>query len=143
MVRNYKQGNGSVKIKPAHFVFSLIMLVGLVLCYYRCLVFGHHLDAIFVGLFQMLLGLQLTHDGLHGAVSSTSWLNMLAGWASLPFVYSPIPWLIQHDVQHHVYTNEITDIDLHYLTPYLRVTPLLRYSFWNAVNLFWVFCYIL
>ena len=137
MVNEYKKVHGS-KIKTEHAGLAFVFFVILVMSYYQAVVYGNAWAAVLVGVVQMLLGLQLTHDGLHGAVSHIPFVNFLSGLTSLPFVYAPVPWLIQHDVQHHVYTNEIRDVDIHHLRPYLRVSPLLKHNFFNNFNMLWL-----
>ncbi|CAB4070384.1 E1.14.19.3 [Lepeophtheirus salmonis] len=72
-----------------------------------------------IGLCYALIGLNIQHDGNHGAVSSKPWLNRLAG-LSMNFIgHSSVDWVHQHDVQHHIYTNDV-DLD-----PDIDGTPLL------------------
>ena len=55
----------------------------------------------------------VAHDGTHRAISSTSWVNELAGGIGLFFLfpYAPMPVARWIHMQHHRFTNAETDPD--------------------------------
>ena len=55
----------------------------------------------------------VAHDGTHRAISSTSWVNELAGGIGLFFLfpYAPMPVARWIHMQHHRFTNAKTDPD--------------------------------
>ena len=61
------------------------------------------------GLAGSHIGLSIQHDGNHGAFSTTSWLNRLAGWGMDVIGASSAAWEYQHVVGHHQYTNLVSD----------------------------------
>ncbi|XP_040575456.1 uncharacterized protein [Lepeophtheirus salmonis] len=100
-----------------------------------------------IGLCYALIGLNIQHDGNHGAVSSKPWLNRLAG-LSMNFIgHSSVDWVHQHDVQHHIYTNDVDldpDIDgtplyrLNPLKPLLKIHGLQYIYYFMIINLYGV-----
>lgn len=67
-----------------------------------------------------IYGINLTHDGSHGAVfrgpAKLRWLNVALVYLSLPFFYEPWSWMLQHVYSHHLHTNDLhLDCDTHYL----------------------------
>lgn len=56
-------------------------------------------------------------------------MNRLGMYSTSLMILAPTPWLLQHVAQHHVYTNEENDIDIHHFDPLIRVS---RRSKWAS-----------
>jgi fatty acid desaturase len=78
--------------------------------------------------------MQLSHDGSHFAVSRYPRINALCTWTSLPYIYHPVFWYMQHVLQHHVFTNDKGDVDLIHLSPLGRLSPLARWKWFHRAN---------
>ena len=63
------------------------------------------LAAIAMGVSASFVGTCIQHDGSHGAFSTVSGLNTLAGWTLDMIGASAFTWEIQHVLGHHPYTN--------------------------------------
>jgi len=72
----------------------------------------------------VLVTFNMSHDASHFAISKRPWVNHLASFVSMPLVFAPTSWVIQHVVQHHVYTNDEDDVDLYHFLPLVRVSRL-------------------
>lgn len=68
------------------------------------------------------IGLNIQHDGNHGAASSNPLINTLLGMTQDFLGGSSISWMVHHNTIHHVHCNDITkDKDLE--IPLLRLHP--------------------
>jgi linoleoyl-CoA desaturase len=79
--------------------------------------------AILLGLFAAGIGLNVQHDGGHGAYSSRPWVNRLMARTLELIGGSSYLWRWKHGVFHHTYVNisgHDTDIDLGHLA---RLSP--------------------
>lgn len=97
-----------------------------------------------MGIIHGLIGVNVGHDALHGAYSSSSRLNKIIGY-SYDFVgLSSYVWKISHNFIHHIYTN-IPGVD-HDIgkEPLLRLSPEDKlYSFhkWQHLYIFPLYCF--
>eukprot|EP00484_Ammonia_sp_Unknown_P024327 CAMPEP_0197052058 /NCGR_PEP_ID=MMETSP1384-20130603/26593_1 /TAXON_ID=29189 /ORGANISM="Ammonia sp." /LENGTH=394 /DNA_ID=CAMNT_0042484703 /DNA_START=75 /DNA_END=1259 /DNA_ORIENTATION=+ len=64
--------------------------------------------SILLGLFFAFIGLNIQHDGNHGAVSSNPTINFWMGLTQNYIGGDYMSWIEQHDVQHHIVTNHYT-----------------------------------
>jgi acyl-lipid (7-3)-desaturase (Delta-4 desaturase) len=78
-----------------------------------------YLSAV-LGLSYALIGLNIQHDANHGAISKNPMVNRLFGLTQNWIGGSSISWIHQHDVQHHIHTNDVV------LDPDISGTKLLR-----------------
>jgi acyl-lipid (8-3)-desaturase len=66
---------------------------------------------ILMGIFAHFVGTCIQHDGNHGAFSTSSWLNMFAGWTMDMIGANAFTWRLQHMLGHHPYTNLVNESD--------------------------------
>lgn len=79
--------------------------------------------AMLLGITQGYIGVNISHDALHGSYSSSPRLNRWLGFTFDLCGLSSYIWKITHNTQHHIYTNihgHDYDIDK---PPFLRLTP--------------------
>lgn len=89
-----------------------------------------------LGLFYAFIGLNIQHDANHGAISINPVINRILGLTQNWIGGSSIAWIHQHNVQHHIYTNDI-DLD-----PDISGTILLRLNPNRVWNKWYGFQYI-
>jgi len=63
--------------------------------------------SLFMGCVASFVGTCIQHDGNHGAFSTNSVLNKMAGWTLDMIGASAFTWEFQHMLGHHPYTNLI------------------------------------
>lgn len=78
--------------------------------------------AFIMGLGVAGIGFSIAHDALHGAYSSSAWINNVLGLTFELLGASSYLWKIKHNIIHHTYTN------IHGVDEDLEVSPLLRLS---------------
>lgn len=61
--------------------------------------------AILLGIGEAGIGMSIMHDGAHGSYSSKSWVNKLAASTMFLLGSNTFNWKIQHNIQHHTFTN--------------------------------------
>lgn len=61
--------------------------------------------AVIMGIGEAGVGMSVMHDGVHGAYSSKAWANKFASATMLLLGSSIFNWKIQHNINHHTYTN--------------------------------------
>nr|ACO10922.1 Delta5 fatty acid desaturase A [Caligus rogercresseyi] len=86
--------------------------------------------AISIGLCYASIGLNIQHDGNHGAISRRPWINRLGGLSMNYIGHSSVDWVHQHVVQHHIYTNDVDldpDIDGTFIYRLNPIKPLLQF----------------
>jgi len=60
---------------------------------------------IVIGVGMAGVGMNVMHDGNHGAYSSKKWVNKLMGGSIYILAGNVYNWQVQHNVLHHTYTN--------------------------------------
>jgi linoleoyl-CoA desaturase len=143
--------NRSMWLKAAFFLGGYVLLYGLILSnqFGPWAMLGM---AISLGMFAAFIGFNVSHDALHGAFSSRSWVNDLLGGSFYLLGANPYVWKITHNVVHHTYTNiPEHDEDLGIAPGLIRVDtdeplrPWQRFQQWYAFPLYslaslsWVF----
>lgn len=100
------------------------------LSYYYLLSSGYFIAAIILGIFHGMVGIQVSHDGNHGAYSKNPIICKLAGYSMDLIGASSITWEMQHNIGHHPNSNrkgdfhsEDYDPDSISGYPYIRITP--------------------
>ena len=68
---------------------------------------AHLLLTIVMGIGMAGVGMNVMHDGNHGAYSTKSWVNKLMGGSIYILAGNVYNWQVQHNVLHHTYTNII------------------------------------
>ena len=60
---------------------------------------------VVIGIGMAGVGMNVMHDGNHGAYSSISWVNKMMGGSIYILAGNVYNWQVQHNVLHHTYTN--------------------------------------
>lgn len=120
MLRKHFKGK-SFKMKPWWAVLCISVVLGEAYSAYQFFQ-GSNIAMFVLPVLGWLLTCNVAHDGSHFAVSKKPWLNRLASNAALPMSFPSTCWHIQHVIQHHVYTNDESDVDLYHLLPIVRVS---------------------
>ncbi len=145
-----KKGNALMLFKV---LFYSIVFVSayLILVISAIPVFIQFMLWIVLGLFTAFIGLNISHDAVHGSLSSNKSVNKILGYSFNIIGGNSYVWNITHNIVHHTYTNiEGHDEDIE-LIPLLRMSPhqklrkVHRYQYWYAFffyslsSLLWVF----
>lgn len=130
--------NGAMWAKVAFFLTGYVVLYGLIMSNQFGLwtMLGM---AMLLGAFASFIGFNVSHDALHGSLSSRAWVNDLFGSSFYILGASPYVWKITHNLVHHTYTNipgHDEDIEvapgLIRLDPEEDWRPWQRYQHWYA-----------
>jgi len=81
------------------------------LTYYYGMLKGSILCVILLGVCHSQLGINIMHDGNHGAFSNSKTICWLAGFVMDLMGASSIVWLHQHNIGHHPNCNSSDDIE--------------------------------
>ncbi len=68
-------------------------------------VWAHLLLTVLMGIAMAGIGMNVMHDGNHGAFSNKPWINRLMGSSIYILAGNVYNWQVQHNVLHHTYTN--------------------------------------
>lgn len=124
-----KQHNLTVDSNEMFFKATLLLLTWLTV-YYYALSTGYIFVAMMLGFVHGHIGIQIAHDGNHGAFSKRPWLSKLAVVSMDLMGASSVNWEMQHNVGHHPnsnrkgdYYNEDYDPDAKGGYPLIRMTP--------------------
>ena len=60
---------------------------------------------VVIGVGMAGVGMNVMHDGNHGAFSSKSWINKIMGGSIYILAGNVYNWQVQHNVLHHTFTN--------------------------------------
>lgn len=99
-----KQGNTAMWTKVSIFLMAFMALYALLLSNF----FGAF---AMIGLFLLLgivnafIGFNISHDAMHGSLSTKSWANKLLGYTFHLIGANPYIWHRTHNLVHHTYTN--------------------------------------
>jgi len=96
--------------------------------YYFGFMRGYFVATIFFGIMHSQIGINIMHDGNHGAYSSSPWLCNIASFMMDMMGGSSIVWLHQHNIGHHPNANnsempDAFDPDASSGFPYIRLNP--------------------
>ena len=84
------------------------------------------LGSVIMGLGLAGIGMSVMHDANHGAYSEKRWVNRMMGYSLDLVGGNSFNWKIQHNVQHHTFTNIYGhDLDIRDRMN-LRFTPAVR-----------------
>ncbi|HEU5053070.1 MAG TPA: acyl-CoA desaturase [Hanamia sp.] len=104
-----------------------------------------------LGFFTAFIGLNISHDAIHGALSRRRKMNKLLSYSFNVIGANAYIWSIMHNIVHHTYTNieghdeDITSVPLLRMSPHQRLRKIHRYQYWYAFlfygfgSLSWVF----
>jgi fatty acid desaturase len=83
---------------------------------------GYAVSLLFLPVLTWVFSSNVAHDGGHFAVSRTPLVNTLSALLSAPLLYNTSVWYLQHNISHHVHTNQVgADVDLHHMAPGVRL----------------------
>jgi linoleoyl-CoA desaturase len=97
---------------------------------------------VVIGIGMAGVGMNVMHDGNHGAYSSKSWLNKIMGSSIYILSGNVYNWQVQHNVLHHTYTNIMghdEDLDAGRIIRFSKKSP--WYSFHRFQHYYSVFLY--
>ena len=110
-VRAYFKDSGRSTHGDSSMYFKSIVMLGLYLIPFVLILFVVQSQwtalvlAVLMGIGEAGIGMSVMHDGAHGAYSNKKWLNTLAASSMYLLGSTTINWKIQHNVNHHTYTN--------------------------------------
>ncbi len=143
--------NGAMWTKATFFLVGYALLYGLILSnqFSGWAMLGM---AMLLGTFAAFIGFNVSHDAIHGAFSSRSWVNRLLSNTFYFLGASPYVWRITHNVVHHTYTNiPGHDEDIEVAPGLIRLDPadetrpwqryqhLYAFPLYGLTSLSWVF----
>lgn len=115
-------------------------LVLYMVCYYFAYLQGYFLAAIPCGFFLSQLGINIMHDGNHGATSRNPKVCFAAGMVMDLLGGSSLTWKHQHNIGHHQYTNSVgMDPDCSTAYPLIRFNPTQPFRWYHAYQQYYVF----
>ena len=146
-VENYFVENGISKNADYRMVFKTIFMLSLYFVPYVIILTGGFsltgmwFCTIIMGLGLAGIGMSIMHDANHGAYSNKSWLNQLLGYSLNIVGGDAFNWKIQHNQQHHTYTNiHGFDQDIRPRMN-LRLTPAVKRNWLHRFQIFYAFVF--
>ncbi len=145
-----KKGNALMGFKllfyPAVFIGSYLLLL-----FSGTAVAIQFLLWIILGFFTAFIGLNISHDAVHGSLSANKTVNTILGYTFNIIGANSYVWNITHNIVHHTYTNieghdeDIQSIPLLRMSPHQKLRKVHRHQYWYAflfyslASLMWVF----
>jgi len=84
------------------------------------------------------VGMNVSHDAIHGSTSSKTWVNDLFSWTFDSIGVSSATWKIAHNLLHHTYTNvPVIDTDIE-PGPWVRFQPYAKHYPWQRLQTLYV-----
>ncbi|WP_347066416.1 acyl-CoA desaturase [Flavobacterium sp. WV_118_3] len=99
-----KTGNWKLHMKTI-IMFSIFLIPYFLILTISMPLWIHLLMTILIGVGMAGVGMNVMHDGNHGAYSSKPWLNKIMGGSMYILAGNVYNWQVQHNVLHHTYTN--------------------------------------
>ncbi|MDB5282755.1 MAG: acyl-CoA desaturase [Bacteroidota bacterium] len=110
-VENYFEVNKISKHGDYRMVLKTLVMFSLYFMPYALIlsnavsIYGMWLCTVVMGLGLAGIGMAVMHDANHGAYSSQRWLNKLLGFSLDLVGGNSFNWKVQHNIQHHTFTN--------------------------------------
>jgi linoleoyl-CoA desaturase len=104
--------------------------------------------AVFMGVGEAGVGMSVMHDGVHHAYSSKAWVNKLASSTMLLLGSNIFNWKVQHNVDHHTFTNifnydpDISNLRVIRLCEHIPVKKYHRYQQFYAFPLYGLMTFV-
>ncbi|MFD2572390.1 fatty acid desaturase family protein [Spirosoma soli] len=131
--------NGAMWRKAIFFLLGYSLLYGLIISN-QFGVWTMLGMALLLGSFAAFIGFNVSHDAMHGAFSSQSWVNRWLGNSFYLLGASPYVWKITHNVVHHTYTNiPGHDEDIDVAPGLIRLDPAEESHPWQRYQQFYAF----
>lgn len=99
-----KTGNWKIHLKTI-ILFSIFLTPYFLILTLDLPLWGHLLLSVLMGIGMAGIGMNVMHDGNHGAYSTKSWVNKFMGGTIYVLAGNVYNWQVQHNVLHHTYTN--------------------------------------
>jgi len=117
-----KKGGAGIHFKAA-IIFGIVALSYIYTVFLATSLAGRILGCIALAQGLALIGLNLMHEGAHGAYAESRRLNWLMGYTLDLLGGSNVMWRSSHNLSHHTYTNiDGQDVDL-FSNGFLRFSP--------------------
>lgn len=118
-----KHANGFMVFKSLFFISGMVLLYGLLVSDW--FTFWQLVPiAILLGLFKAWTGVNIGHDAIHGAYSSSKTMNGILGRVFDFLGLNAFAWNVTHNIVHHTYTNiPEHDFDIEVSPKILRLSP--------------------
>ena len=104
---------------------------------------GNWISLILLPFFHWILLANVAHDSAHFCFSKYQIINEILAQVSSPIFYNSTYWYVQHNVLHHVRTNDHElDVDLYHYEPFGRVHKKTKWNYfhnWQLVTIFFSF----
>jgi linoleoyl-CoA desaturase len=138
-------------------VFKTIFYLAVLTGAYLLLIFGgdnlalQFLLWIVLGFFTAFVGLNISHDAIHGSLSKHQSVNKFLSYTFNIIGANAYLWSIMHNIVHHTYTNieghdeDIQSVPLLRMSPHQKLLKIHRYQylyaffFYGFGSLSWVF----
>lgn len=99
-----KTGNWRLHLKTA-VMFTMFLAPYFLILTLNLADWANILLTILMGVGMAGVGMNVMHDGNHGAYSTKKWVNKLMGSSIYILAGNVYNWQVQHNVLHHTYTN--------------------------------------
>jgi linoleoyl-CoA desaturase len=99
-----KTGNWKIHLKTI-ILFTIFLTPYFLILTINMSIWYQLLLNILMGIGMAGIGMNVMHDGNHGAYSSKSWINKFMGGSIYVLAGNVYNWQVQHNVLHHTYTN--------------------------------------
>ena len=99
-----KTGNWKIHLKTV-ILFSIFLTPYFLILTLEMSIWLQLLLNVLMGIGMAGIGMNVMHDGNHGAYSSKSWINKFMGGSIYVLAGNVYNWQVQHNVLHHTYTN--------------------------------------
>lgn len=99
-----KTGNWKIYLKTV-ILFTLFLTPYFLILLLDLSIWLHLLLSVIMGVGMAGIGMNVMHDGNHGAYSTKSWINKFMGGSIYVLAGNVHNWQVQHNVLHHTYTN--------------------------------------
>lgn len=145
-----KKGNGDMLLKVL-FYPTVLITAYLFLISAGNVLPVQYLLWIVIGFFTAFIGLNISHDAVHGALSENKMVNKILGYSFNIIGANSYVWNITHNIVHHTYTNieghdeDLRSISLLRMSPHQKFKKIHRQQYWYAfffyslASLMWVF----
>ena len=91
-----------------------------------------------LGLFTAFIGVNISHDAIHGSLSENKMVNKILGFSFNIIGANAYMWSIMHNIVHHTYTNieghdeDITSVPVLRMSPHQKLRKIHRHQYWYA-----------
>jgi len=99
-----RTGNWKLHLKTI-VMFTIFLTPYFILLAMQMPIWAYLLLNVVIGVGMAGVGMNVMHDGNHGAYSSKSWVNKIMGGSIYILAGNVYNWQVQHNVLHHTYTN--------------------------------------